>query len=192
MPRVTALRPRPRGRVLVEVDGEEWLVLRAQVVVRARLAPGAELDRERLLEVARERRRADALAEAGSALRVRDLPSRRLEQRLAQRGVAAGARAEALKTLQGLGLVDDERYARNRALALAGRAAGDAAIRHDLEQQGLPRDLIDEAISGLEPERLRAERIVDRRGRSHATARFLARKGFGEDVVEGAAGEVLG
>jgi hypothetical protein len=34
--------------------------------------------------------------------------------------------------------------------------------------------------------------VVVIRGRSPATARFLARKGFAEDVVESAAGEVLG
>src|SRR5436190_3301321 len=188
-PRVTALRPRPGGRVLVQVDGEDWRVLHAQVVVRARLAVGSDLDRERLVEVARERRRADALATAGAALRARDLPARRLEQRLERRGIAPGARADALETLQGIGLVDDARYARNRALALAGRAAGDAAIRHDLEQQGLTGEVIEAAIEGLEPERLRAERVVVRRGRSHATARFLARKGFANEEVEAASGE---
>ena len=176
----------------MQVDGEDWRVLHAQVVVRARLAVGSDLDRERLVEVARERRRADALATAGAALRARDLPARRLEQRLERRGIAPGARADALETLQGIGLVDDARYARNRALALAGRAAGDAAIRHDLEQQGLTGEVIEAAIEGLEPERLRAERVVVRRGRSHATARFLARKGFANEVVEAASGEVLG
>jgi hypothetical protein len=48
------------------------------------------------------------------------------------------------------------------------------------------------ALAGLEPEAARAERIVASRGRSPATARFLARKGFGEEAVESAAGEVLG
>ena len=53
-------------------------------------------------------------------------------------------------------------------------------------------ELVEEAVAGLEPETARAERIVASRGRSPATARFLARKGFGEAAVEWAAGEVLG
>jgi len=174
------------------VDGADWRVLAADVVVRARLSTGTELDRPRLRVVARERRRADAFAVAGAALRVRDLPARRLEQRLARHGVPAASRAEALAALATAGIVDDDRYARNRALALAGRGAGDAAIGYDLEQQGVAAELVAAAIEELEPESLRAERVLAVRGRSPATARFLARKGFADDVVESAAGEVLG
>jgi SOS response regulatory protein OraA/RecX len=178
--------------VLVQIDGADWRVLPADVVVRARLTPGTELDRPRLREVARERRRAQALTAAGRALRVRDLPARALDVRLERRGIAAADRAGALSALQSAGLVDDERFARNRALALAGRCLGDAAIRFDLERNGVAQPLVEEAIAGLEPEAERADRIVASRGRSHTTARFLARKGFGEDAVESAAGEVLG
>lgn len=192
MPRVTGLRAQRGGRVLVQVDGADWRVLAADVVVRARLSTGTELDRPRLRVVARERRRADAFAVAGAALRVRDLPARRLEQRLARHGVPAASRAEALAALATAGIVDDDRYARNRALALAGRGAGDAAIGYDLEQQGVAAELVAAAIAELEPESLRAERVLAVRGRSPATARFLARKGFADDVVESAAGEVLG
>jgi regulatory protein len=178
--------------VLVQIDGHDWRVLPADVVVRARLTPGTELDRPRLREVARERRRTRALAAAGRLLRTRDLPARALDSRLERRGVAAADRAGAVAALESAGLVDDVRFARNRALALAGRCLGDAAIRYDLEEYGVAPELVEEALGGLEPEAARAERIVASRGRSPATARFLARKGFGEDAVESAAGEMLG
>jgi SOS response regulatory protein OraA/RecX len=191
-PKVTALRARRGGRVLVQIDGHDWRELPEDVIVRASLTPGTELDRPRLREVARERRRAQALAAAGRTLRARDLPARALDVRLERRGIRAADRARALSTLQGAGLVDDGRFARNRALALAGRCLGDAAIRFDLEEYGVEPELVEEAVEGLEPESARAERIVASRGRSPATARFLARKGFGEAAVESAAGEVLG
>jgi len=191
-PKVTALRARRGGRVLVQIDGHDWRELPEDVIVRASLMPGTELDRPRLREVARERRRAQALAAAGRTLRARDLPARALDVRLERRGIRAADRARALSTLQGAGLVDDGRFARNRALALAGRCLGDAAIRFDLEEYGVEPELVEEAVEGLEPESARAERIVASRGRSPATARFLARKGFGEAAVESAAGEVLG
>jgi SOS response regulatory protein OraA/RecX len=189
---VTALRARRGGGVLVQIDGNDWRVLPADVVVRARLTPGTELDRPRLREVARERRRTEALAAAGRVLRHRDLPARALDARLAQRGIAAADRQGALSALRDAGLVDDARFAHNRALALAGRCLGDAAIRFDLERHGVPPEQVEEALGGLDPEALRGERIVASRGRSPATARFLARKGFGEEAVEAAAGEVLG
>ena len=191
-PRVTALRARRGGRVLVQIDGSDWRVFPADVVVRARLTPGTELDRSRLRQVARERRRTEALTAAGRVLRHRDLPARALEARLEQRGITASDRACALSALQSAGVVDDVRFAQNRALALAGRCVGDAAIRFDLETYGVAPDLVEEALGGLEPEAVRAQRIVASRGRSPATARFLARKGFGEDAVEAAAGEVRG
>jgi regulatory protein len=189
---VTALRARRGGGVLVQIDGNDWRVLPADVIVRARLTPGTELDRPRLREVARARRRTEALAAAGRVLRHRDLPARALDARLAQRGIAAADREGALSALQDAGLVDDARFAHNRALALAGRCLGDAAIRFDLERHGVPPEQVEEALGGLDPEALRGERIVASRGRSPATARFLARKGFGEEAVEAAAGEVLG
>ena len=191
-PRVTALRARAGGRVLVQLDGSDWRVLPADVVVRTRLTPGLELDRPRLRELARERRRAAALDAAGRMLRHRDLAARALDARLERRGIAAPDRDTALSALRRAGLVDDARFAHNRALALAGRCLGDEAIRFDLEGYGVGPDLIEEALSGLESEAVRAERIVASRGRSPATARFLARKGFGEEAVEAAAGEVLG
>ena len=191
-PRVTALRVRRGGRVLVQLDGHDWRELPEDVVVRTRLVPGTELDRPRLREVARERRRSEALAAAARVLRVRDLPTTALDARLERSGVAAADRAQAVSALQGAGVVDDDRFARNRALALAGRSLGDAAIRFDLERYGVRSQVVEEALDGLEPESTRAARIVAARGRSPATARFLARKGFGEDAVESAAGEVLG
>ena len=76
--------------------------------------------------------------------------------------------------------------ATSRAQSLAERGKGDAAIRHDLEQQGLAADEIEPALASLEPERERAERVIARRGGGLATARLLAGRGFAEDAVEAA------
>jgi SOS response regulatory protein OraA/RecX len=183
-PTVTALRERRDGRVAVALDGEDWRVLPAEAVVRAGLHAGLSLDRERARTLARELRRAKALSAAGKALRDRDLSTRRLAERLTRRGISRTARDEALETLTRTGLVDDERAARARALALAERNLGDAAIRHDLEVQGIGPELIELVCADLPPERDRAARVVSRRGRSASTARYLARRGFDEDAVE--------
>jgi len=80
-------------------------------------------------------------------------------------------------------LVDDGRYARARAGALADRGAGNERIRHELTFAGVDTELAEAAIGGLASEAERAERIVARRGASEKTARYLAGKGFSEDVV---------
>jgi regulatory protein len=118
------------------------------------------------------------------ALRSRDRTAAELETRLEQRGVGEAERVQALETLERIGYVDDERFARMRAERLAERGSGDALIRDDLERRGLAADVVELAIGGLEPERQRAERIAAERGRTIKTARYLASRGFGEDALE--------
>jgi SOS response regulatory protein OraA/RecX len=187
MPTVTGLREDRRGRVAVALDGAPWRTLPADVVVRAGLSEGRALDRPALRLLRRELRRAEALAVAGRALGRRDLSERRLAQRLAQ-AVPPSAAAEALETLTRAGIVEDRRFARSRAEALAGRGYGDVAIRHDLEGQGVAGELIQEALEALTLEEERARAIVERRGQGARTARYLAGKGFGEAALEAAGG----
>jgi len=118
------------------------------------------------------------------ALRFHDRSVAELEARLEQRGVGEAERAQALETLQRIGYVDDERLALARAEQLAERGSGDALIRDDLERRGLAADVVELAIGTLEPERERAARIADRRGRSARTARYLASRGFGDEALD--------
>jgi regulatory protein len=185
---VTALREARGDRVAVELDGAPWRVVPVDVAARAGLSVGVALDRERARTLARELRRARALGAAVGALRRRDLSRRALEERLARRGVRETERTEALGTLERAGLVDDGRFACRRAGALAERGWGDEAIRHRLAGEGVPPDAVEEALGEVEPEAARAARVVAARGKGIATARFLARRGFGADAIEAAAG----
>jgi len=130
--------------------------------------------------------RKDAVETALRALRFRDRSTAELEARLERHGVGEAERERALETLERVGYVDDGRFACTRAEHLAGRGSGDELIRHDLEARGVAAEYVAVALAALEPERLRAERIVARRGRSAQTARYLASRGFGEDAVEAA------
>lgn len=118
------------------------------------------------------------------ALRHRDRTTAELDERLAAKGIDAAERRRALETLERIGYVDDERFARTRAEQLAGRGSGDALIRHDLERRGVDGEVVEAALAALEPERERAARIADQRGRGVKTARYLASKGFGADVLD--------
>jgi regulatory protein len=185
---VTALRERPRGRVEVELDGVQWRVVPAGAVVRAGLVVGRSLDRETARTLGRELRRARALDVAARALRYRDHSRRSLEERLARRDVRPDASDAALAALERAGLVDDARVASTRAGTLAERGYGDAAIRFDLERQGLAGELVEGAVAALVPERDRARRLVERRGADPKTARWLAGRGFDAASVEDAIG----
>jgi regulatory protein len=188
VPTVTRLREDRRGRVAVELDGAPWRTLPMDVVARAGLAEGRRLDRPALRLLRHELRRAEALAVAGRALRRQDLSARGIAERLGRASVAPAAVEESLAVLARAGLVDDARFASTRAGTLAERGYGDAAIRHDLERQGVDPELIRQALEGLEGEGERARRLVERRGPGARTARYLASKGFGEGALEAAAG----
>ena len=129
---------------------------------------------------------ARALEVATRALAKRDFSERGLRERLRRTGISQADEDETLRALQRAGLVDDLRFAQSRAHALAERGKGDAAIRFDLRRQGVAEDEIDTAVTSLEPERARAERVIARRGAGVATARLLARRGFDEDAIEAA------
>jgi regulatory protein len=165
-----------------------WRVLPLEVVGRAGLQVDAELDRARARTLRRELQRHQALAVSTGALRHRDLSTRRLEQHLERRAVPPAERARAVETLTRTGLLDDARFARGRARALAARGYGDTAIRFDLERQGVDPELATEALSDLEPERDRALRLAATAGSTARAARLLARRGFGEEVIEAVVG----
>jgi SOS response regulatory protein OraA/RecX len=181
---VTALRERKRGKVHVELDGAPWRVLPATVVVRAELRVGRRLDRESVRLLARELRRANALARATRALAARDRSRGELVARLEQAGITDTARDDALSSLEAAGLVDDARVAELRARALARRGYGDAAIKVDLRQREISSELIAAAIDELDPEAERARHALADREPTPAILRRLASRGFSRDSLD--------
>lgn len=181
---VTALRERKRSRVAVELDGQPWRVLPADAVVRAGVAVGRPLDRHTARELARELRRARALAKATRTLAASGRSRRELEQRLARAGHAGATRAEALATLDRAGLVDDARLAESRAELLARRGYGDAAIRADLGRRLFDRETAAAAVAALEPEPERLRRLLEAQSVTPQLLRRLAGRGFSRDAVD--------
>lgn len=184
VPVVTALRARGPGRVAVELDGAPWRVMPLEAVYGAGLAVGGNLDRPTARLLGRELRRLRAQSTALRALRARDHTAASLERRLATRGTGVAVRRDTVEAAQRAGLVDDRRFAFQRAEQLASRGSGDLLIGDDLERQGVPPELVRLAIAALEPEAARADAIVAARGTSPKTARYLASRGFSEAALE--------
>ncbi len=188
-PCVTALVETGRGRILVELDGAAWRTFPVDAVVRARLAVGTELDRPRARELGRALRRVEALDIGTRALARRDRSTASVSALLARRGVAPVDRVEALAALEEARYLDDHRFARSRAAALAARGYGDAAIRFDLEGQGLPPESIAMALESLLAEGERARAFVARTEPSVKTVRRLAARGFSAESIEAVLGD---
>jgi SOS response regulatory protein OraA/RecX len=183
-PVVTGLRERKRGRVAVELDGRPWRVFPTDAVVRAGLAPGRSLDRPTARELAREVRRAKALAAATRSLSASDRSRRSLEQRLERAGHSATAREDAIASLAGIGALDDARLAQSRAELLARRGYGDAAIRADLRRRQIETETAASAVAALEPEPVRLRRVLENERLTPALLRRLAGRGFSRDSLD--------
>jgi SOS response regulatory protein OraA/RecX len=183
-PTVTGLRERKRGRVAVELDGRSWRVLPADAVVRTALTVGRKLDRPKARELARELRRAKALAAAKRSLAASGRSERALEQRLALAGHSAAAREDAIASLGRAGIVDDARLAENRAELLARRGYGDSGIRADLRRRLISSDIVADAVAALEPELERAQRLLAGQSLTPALLRRLSGRGFSRDTLE--------
>jgi SOS response regulatory protein OraA/RecX len=133
-----------------------------------------------------ERERAPDAVELGvRALRSRDHSEASLRARLERRGVPEDEREDAVGRLRALGYVDDMRFALARAETLASRGAGDELIADDLERHGVDGHTVTAAIAAIAPEPIRAATLVEQRGPSLRTVRYLASKGFADDTIEG-------
>jgi SOS response regulatory protein OraA/RecX len=187
VPRVTALTTdRTGSHVLVELDGAPWRRIPVEIAVGVGLGTHAELGRPELRRLRRELRRGEALDAAVRALRHRDRSRAALRERLVRAGIAPWACEQALDALARSGIVDDARFARSRARVLADRGSGDALIQADLLAAGVSEPDVTRTIGELEPESERATRLAAVRGTTMATARWLARRGFGEEAIEAA------
>ena len=157
--------------------------------MRVRLGVGDELDRPRARELARD---CAALARSTPLFGRSPAASNPRRSSIVGSGSEGSHRGwrETLNRLERVGLVDDERYAMRRAESLSERGQGDEAIRWRLERDGVPVETAAKAVAALPPERQRARLVVAAQG-TGVRPRELARRGFGEDAVEEALGEVV-
>jgi SOS response regulatory protein OraA/RecX len=120
----------------------------------------------------------------------------RTEAELEERLVALGYRRETasgtVARCRELGYVGDEAFAHERARSLRARGAGCLRIEADLAARGLPDGLIARAVEASregEPEAEWARRALAREPSKRNAWRFLAARGFPEDVVVDVLGE---
>jgi regulatory protein len=115
-----------------------------------------------------------------------------LEGRLVALGYRPATAAATVARCRDLGWVGDAAFARERARALRARGAGSLRIEADLVARGLSETLVAEAVEASregDPEIEWARRALGR-GRDGPRAwRFLASRGFAEDVIVALLGE---
>lgn len=130
----------------------------------------------------------------GRALRLlgqREHTRLELERKLARYEEEPGTLAQVLDELQAKGYLDEQRAAESLVHRRAGRL-GAARLRQEMQDRGLARELIEQALAGLKDSELtRAREVwrrrfealpIDAQERARQT-RFLLTRGFSAEVV---------
>jgi regulatory protein len=111
----------------------------------------------------------------------------RLEQALLAKGHGAEEVAQALARAAELGYLDDRRYAETRARAALAEGRAPRAVVHKLEAEGVDAAVaeaaVGEATEGYDPKDAARALLKRRKLTGLKAARFLAGRGFAEDVV---------
>jgi len=189
VPIITRLARTADTRVLIEVDDAPWRTLPTPLVDGLGFTIGTELTRPLLRTLRRQLRRHEAASKAERILASSDTSTARLGAALERSGVALRDRESLLDTLASSGLLCDARASQARATALANRGYGNLAIELKLETEGYEAADRQDAVESLDGESARAQRILeDKKFEPLQAARWLARRGFDEDICESIAG----
>ena len=202
---ITAIRgqERDRERVNIFVDGEFALALTAEMAVLEGLRIGSTITLERIAELQAKDEQSKAVNAALHLLTVRPRSVREIRTRLKQKGFSEPAIDLAISKAEGWNYVDDEAFARfwveNRE---ANRPRGRRLLELELRAKGVDREIVRNVIDDAEiDERPDAAELARSKLRSYAglepevarrrLAGYLARKGYGFDIVKYAMAEAM-
>ena len=204
--RITDVSPQRNDpeRVNVFIDGAFAFGLAADLAVEAGLHPGDELDEAAITRLLARDETRKATTAALRLLAHRPRAEGELTRRLRQKGYAQEAIDGAIAKLREWNYLDDADFARrwveSRQLH---RPRGTRLLGQELRQKGVDAETIDEAIAEAAiDERADALHLARQKASSYAglppevqrrrLSSFLARRGYGFDLVRRAVDEALG
>jgi regulatory protein len=193
--RVTAIeKQEKRRRFNVFVNGEFAVALEPDVLAGSGLKIDEPVTAERLRELSVEDLRRRALDGALRLLAARPRSEQEVRDRLVRRGLPHDIIVDALARLREYGYVDDAEFARFWVEARSGaNPRGRYVVRRELRQKGVDQDTTDEALEGLTEERSARKAARKKLPSLHGLeypefrtrlAGYLARRGFGWDVIK--------
>jgi len=195
--KITELKPqqRNRNRVSVFLDDRYAFGLDQELVIKLGLQVGLEVDDARLARIASEAERKKAMDASFNLLSYRARSRREIETRLKRKGISETVISETAQRLAELGLLDDtkfaEAFARDR-LEFAHK--GRRVIYAELRKKGIPKPIVEQALSNAPDEDKSATEVLDKVSRRYAALEpreryrklsdLLLRRGFSFDTIE--------
>jgi regulatory protein len=195
--RITALQPQKRSkkRLSVFIDGEFAFSLDRETVVRFGLKEGQRVDPGLLEQIVLDEQFCQARDYAFRLLSYRARSEQELQDRLQRRGYSPEVIVRVLNRLKELGVVDDEKLARDYVAArISIGHRGKFRVVQELRKKGIAREKIAQALKTAPDETEAAmmvlEHFLPRYRRLDETTRkrrlygLLARRGFSAETIE--------
>jgi regulatory protein len=203
---ISNLKPTRRDpqRIGVSLDGAYAFTLAADLVAQERLEIGDLLDEPRVEALLAADQIARATESALHFLAYRPRSEREVRDRLRRGGYEQGAIDQVVQKLHGWRYLDDADFARRW---VEGRSAqkprGARLLQQELRQKGIDAETAREVIAEADLDELAAAEALARKrltayaGQDVAVVRrrvgaFLARRGYGFDIVRAALDRALG
>ncbi len=191
MAEITRLAPSATKPVVrVHLDGSFWATLPVGLVADEHLRVGEDVTDTRRASLEQRAQTEQAFAYAVRSLDFRMASRAKMGERLTRKGYAPSVIAQTLERCDALGILNDDALARGRARRLMEEGQAPYSARQRLRKQGFAPEVVegalDEAYATFDAEavarRLLESRPSTRKTRQRAYA-FLARRGFGPDVI---------
>ena len=202
MPVVTAIKRQARvgsNRFNISLDGSYAFTVSDLDLSMSGLRVGQELTAQEVEEFSQNASEAKAYALALRYLGVRVRSRRELTDYLARKGCESQESDAALERLEGIGLVDDLRFAQAWiADRMAVRPRSRMRLSQELAAKGVARDIVDIALQELEPEKevntLKDLIIRKQRSGGYTDPKkligYLQRQGYRWDLIKEALQEI--
>jgi regulatory protein len=192
---ITAIKIQSRNRQRVNIFLDGQFAFGLSRFVAAWLQPGQELSDEKISELRFQDSQEVAYQRALKYLNFRVRSRAEVEGYLKEQDVPEAMAASIIERLEGLGLLDDRRFAQswieNRNEY---RPRSRRALAYELRQKGIANELIDQTLDEIAPDEVelayQAARKISRKWQNYEYTKFrqriaghLARRGFSYEVI---------
>ena len=189
---ITAIEPRRKSMSALFLDGEFVMNLDTQTLLENRFDVGREIDDEDLHEIIALSNERRAKEKALWLISYRDHSKRELEQKI-RRTCDADAAEKAVERMEELGLVDDERFARQYAQKLLfGKKMSKRAALFELTRKGVDKETAEAVLDEIETDpREQIREVIEKKYRDIGDEKIkrravaaLQRLGYGWDDIK--------
>ncbi len=160
---ITGILKKQGTRYQIEVDGEYWIILDAELIASFHLKKGLEITEELQEEVRRAADFRKGRERALYLLEYRDHCRKELVDKLSK-NIERELAEEIADRMEELGLLDDRKYAQKlaRHLILV-KKRGERRALQEMMIKGIDRDIAVEAVSLVEPDENLLQELIKRK-----------------------------